>query len=66
MVIVSACLAGFCCRYDGKSNRDERVVDLVRSGRALPVCPEQLGGLATPRNCCEIRIQGGSRRVINS
>ncbi|GFM34619.1 DUF523 domain-containing protein [Desulfovibrio subterraneus] len=47
--VVSACLAGCHCRYDGNSTPDERVMQLVREGRALPVCPEQLGGLPTPR-----------------
>lgn len=54
MYIVSGCLAGICCRYDGKDNADERVMNLVREGRAVPVCPEQLGGLPTPRPGCEI------------
>lgn len=49
MYIVSACLAGVRCRYDGSSCEDRRVLELVRSGRAIPVCPEQLGGLPTPR-----------------
>ncbi|WP_432735151.1 DUF523 domain-containing protein [Maridesulfovibrio sp. FT414] len=54
MYIVSGCLAGLCCRYDGRDNADERVMGLVREGRAVPVCPEQLGGLPTPRPACEI------------
>lgn len=54
MYIVSGCLAGLCCRYDGKDNADERVMELVRKGMAVPVCPEQLGGLPTPRPGCEI------------
>lgn len=54
MYIVSGCLAGLCCRYDGKDNADERVMELVRKGQAVPVCPEQLGGLPTPRPGCEI------------
>ncbi len=58
MIIVSACLAGVKCRYDGQGVENERVVELVRSGEALPVCPEQLGGLPTPRPCCEIRDGG--------
>ncbi|MFO7895945.1 MAG: DUF523 domain-containing protein [Candidatus Cloacimonadales bacterium] len=49
MILVSACLAGIKCRYDGKDNKSEYVIDLVRKGQALPVCPEQLGGLPTPR-----------------
>ena len=59
---VSACLCGFPCRYDGKSKPDERIKALYEEGRALPVCPEKLGGLTTPRTPCEI-IDG---RVISS
>ena len=59
---VSACLCGFPCRYDGKSKPDERIKALYEEGRALPVCPEKLGGLKTPRTPCEI-ING---RVISS
>ncbi len=51
---VSACLCGFPCRYDGKSKPDETVRALYESGKALPVCPEQEGGLETPRTPCEI------------
>lgn len=47
--LVSACLAGFRCRYDGQSKADPRIVEMVRRGEAIPVCPEQLGGLPTPR-----------------
>ncbi|WP_419784096.1 DUF523 domain-containing protein [Maridesulfovibrio sp.] len=54
MYIVSGCLAGLCCRYDGGDNADERVMQLVAEGKAIPVCPEQLGGLTTPRPPCEI------------
>lgn len=49
MKIVSACLAGFHCRYDCAARPDDRIVALVRSGGAIPICPEQLGGLPTPR-----------------
>lgn len=54
MYLVSACLAGVQCRFDGKSYESQKVIDLVNSGEAIPVCPEQLGGLATPRVSCEI------------
>ena len=54
MMLVSACLAGFPCRYDGAAKPCEQVVELVRAGKAIPVCPEQLGGLGTPRPPCEI------------
>ena len=55
MMIVSACLAGFPCRYDGEVKPCAQAVELVKAGKAIPVCPEQLGGLPTPRLPCEIR-----------
>jgi len=54
MILVSACLAGVKCRYDGKDNANTKVIDLVKKGIALPICPEQLGGLQTPRIPAEI------------
>ena len=54
MTIVSACLAGFPCRYDGKANERADILALVKAGQAIPICPEQLGGLTTPRPPCEI------------
>lgn len=58
--MVSACLAGFACRYDGQTKEDERIVQLVNEGRAIAVCPEQLGGLTTPRPPAEIRQEDGA------
>ena len=49
MILVSACLAGFPCRYDGETKSNDEVCALVCQGLALPVCPEVLGGLPTPR-----------------
>lgn len=49
MYLVSACLAGRRCRYDGKDGRVEWVAELVALGEAVAVCPEVLGGLPTPR-----------------
>jgi uncharacterized protein YbbK (DUF523 family) len=54
MILVSACLAGFNCRYDGSNNEHTQIVQLVKEGKALPLCPEQLGGLTTPRHPAEI------------
>jgi len=54
MIIVSACLAGLHCRYDGGEKSNDEVIRLVAEGKAIPVCPEQLGGLTTPRLPCEI------------
>ena len=67
MYIVSACLAGVKCRYDGKNNTNEKVLKLVEEGKAMLVCPEVLGGLDTPRKPCEIRKdEKGIVRVINT
>ena len=53
--IVSACLAGETCRMDGKDKLIPKIKQLVESGQAIPVCPEVLGGLPTPRDPSEIR-----------
>lgn len=54
MVIVSACLAGINCKYSGGNSLNEPVRKLVAEGKAIPVCPEQLGGCMTPRPVVEI------------
>lgn len=53
--VVSACLAGVACRYDGGSNPCPQVVQLVQEGLAVPACPEALGGLSVPRPPCEVK-----------
>jgi uncharacterized protein YbbK (DUF523 family) len=63
MMLVSACLAGIRCRYDGGCCQNEAAKKLVAAGRALPVCPEQLGGLPTPRCACEIDAACGRVRT---
>lgn len=65
MYLVSACLAGFNTRYDGTNCMDERVRKLVSAGMALPVCPEQLGGLQTPRPPMEFSQPGGGASVLD-
>ncbi|HHW98886.1 MAG TPA: DUF523 domain-containing protein [Firmicutes bacterium] len=70
-ILFSACLAGLPCRYDGKSKPNEEVMALVAAGLAIPVCPEQLGGLSTPRSAAEIvggdghDVLAGKARVFN-
>ena len=49
MKIVSACLAGVSCRYNCEQRPDIDILKMVEQGEAIPVCPEQLGGLSTPR-----------------
>jgi len=62
---VSMCLAGVCCRYDGKSNKNDAVIKLVQQGDAIMACPEQLGGLSTPRLPSEIVNKNNTRHVVN-
>ena len=61
--IVSACLAGIDCTYRGGNKRDPAVARLVKTGRAIPVCPEVMGGLTTPRENAEI-VGGGGEEVL--
>ncbi|MBR3740482.1 MAG: DUF523 domain-containing protein [Clostridia bacterium] len=60
-ILVSACLLGLCCRYDGQSKQNDRVLCLAEKHELIPMCPEQMGGLPTPRPPAEIR----DGRVIN-
>ncbi|CAN5579460.1 DUF523 domain-containing protein [soil metagenome] len=68
--MVSACLAGRPCRYDGSSNAHDRIDRLVERGRAVLLCPEQAGGLPTPRVPAEIvggdggDVLAGRARVV--
>lgn len=55
MICVSGCLAGMKCRYDGTDKKEERIAALVEEGKAIAVCPEEEGGLGTPRKPSEIR-----------
>ncbi|MDQ0287604.1 uncharacterized protein YbbK (DUF523 family) [Desulfofundulus luciae] len=69
--LVSACLAGHSCSYDGLPRTCAVVERLVREGRAVPVCPECLGGLPVPRPASEIQggtgvdVLEGRARVVN-
>ena len=61
MILVSACLCGMNVKYNGLNNYNEKIFNLVKEGKAIPICPEQLGGLSTPRVPSEIK----EGRVIN-
>ena len=52
-ILISACLLGVCCRYDGESKPIMQTVALMERYHLVPVCPEQLGGLPTPREPSE-------------
>jgi uncharacterized protein YbbK (DUF523 family) len=47
--LVSACLLGIKCRYDGKAALEPKLLKLLKEDQIIPICPEQLGGLPTPR-----------------
>ena len=65
MILISACLAGINCKYSGGNNLNPDLRDLVNSGKAVPICPEQLGGLVTPRTPAEIiKDSKGNIKVI--
>ena len=62
-ILVSHCFFGEPCRYDGASRLDRQVLELHKAGHTLiPVCPEVLGGLDTPRAPAELQPDG---RVVN-
>ncbi len=69
-VLISACLAGRACRYDGSGALEDEVARLVAEGRAVLVCPEVDGGLGTPRPAAEIKggdgadVIAGRARVV--
>ena len=52
-ILVSACLLGVCCRYDGESKPDQNVIKLREQFTLIPICPEGDGGLPTPRTPSE-------------
>lgn len=63
MIIVSACLLGLNTKYDGKTNAHVLVHKYSSTGKFIPVCPEQLGGLPTPRAPMEI-VAGTGQDVL--
>lgn len=65
MIIISACLCGCDCKYNGKNNKNESCVELLKRGKAVLVCPEQLGGMTTPRVPSEILKNDGKISVIS-
>ena len=61
MKLVSACLLGIKSTWDGKSKKDEKIIELSKKEILIPVCPEQLGGLPTPRIPQEIQGCSGEK-----
>lgn len=58
MILVSACLLGQNCKYNGGNNRNADVLAFLEGKEYLPICPESAGGLVSPRAPAEIRPDG--------
>ena len=52
-ILISACLIGLNCKYNGGNNENSKLVELMKEKDLVPICPEQLGGLKTPRVSAE-------------
>jgi uncharacterized protein YbbK (DUF523 family) len=62
-ILVSACLLGVNCKYNGANNKVDQLIENMENVTFIPVCPEQLGGLTTPRPPAEII---GENKIINN
>jgi uncharacterized protein YbbK (DUF523 family) len=71
-IIVSACLTGVRCRYDGGHRLDQKVLRRSMEEELVPLCPEQMGGLSIPRHPSEIiggdgdDVLDGRARVVDT
>ena len=72
MLAASACLLGYCCRYDGRTSPSKALINRAAREAILPICPEELGGLPTPRIPCEVHggdgfdVLEGRAKVVDS
>ncbi|WLR42131.1 DUF523 domain-containing protein [Bacillus carboniphilus] len=64
MYIISSCLLGKKCRYNGTDCSNDQVEKFIHKNQVIEACPELLGGLSTPRNPAEI-VGGSGNDVIN-
>jgi uncharacterized protein YbbK (DUF523 family) len=62
--LVSACLVGLCSRYDGQTRPNQRCLQGLQNGVWIPFCPEQMGGLPTPRTAADL-IDGDGNDVLS-
>jgi len=63
MKLCSACLLGLKCRYDSETNIEKassELLELYKNGELIPICPEQMGGLPTPRSGARISNGDGN------
>lgn len=64
-VLVSACLIGNNCKYNGGNNRNEKIIEYLKDKEVILVCPEVMGGMSTPRIKSEIVLDSDKLTVIN-
>lgn len=65
MIVVSACLCGVNCKYSGGNNRNEKVIEFLKGKEYRMICPEEMGGLPTPRIPSEIvSFEDGTFKVM--
>ena len=63
-IVISACLIGEKCRYNGLDSKSEAVASKFKTDSLIQICPEQMGGLSTPRPAAEI-VGGDGEAVID-
>lgn len=70
VILVSACLLGVACRYNGTSRKHDDVISMLEGKRFVPICPESLSGLPVPREPAEFdkgdgtTLKSGRTRII--
>jgi uncharacterized protein YbbK (DUF523 family) len=65
IILVSACLLGIDCTYNNQNHKNEYVLQLMKFRKLLPICPEQLGGLPTPREP-QVLVKGSGKDVLKN
>lgn len=70
MILVSACLGGENCKYNGGNNKNDKVLNFLKDKDVTYICPEEMGGLSTPRKPAEIQgsaegILSGTDKILN-
>jgi len=64
-ILVSACLIGNNCKYDGTNNKNDKIIEYLKDKEVILVCPEVMGGMDTPRLKSEIIADEKALKVIN-
>ncbi len=63
-IVISACLIGEKCRYNGRDSKSEAITNKFDVDSLIQICPEQMGGLSTPRPAAEI-VGGDGEAVLD-